>query len=30
VAKDAILTLPADPIRDMLHDIADYVVARVS
>lgn len=30
MAKDAILTLPADPIRDMLHDIADYVVARVN
>lgn len=29
-AKSAILSLPDDPIRGMLHDIADYVVARVS
>lgn len=29
-AKTAIRTLPADPIRDMLCDIADYVVARVN
>lgn len=29
-AKAAIKTLPAHNIRDMLHDLADYVVARVS
>ncbi len=29
-AKAAILTLPAGPFRDMLHDLADYVVARVN
>lgn len=29
-AKAAILSLPDDPIRQMLHDIADYVVARVN
>lgn len=29
-AKAAIATLPEDPIRDMLTDLADYVVARVT
>jgi len=29
-AKDALLALPEDPIRDMLRDIADYVVARLN
>jgi octaprenyl-diphosphate synthase len=29
-AKAAILTLPEDPLRDALHDLADYVVARIS
>lgn len=29
-AKDALAALPDDPIRDMLRDIADYVVARVN
>ncbi len=29
-AKAAILTLPDHPIRKMLHDIADYVVARIN
>ncbi|MCK8483430.1 polyprenyl synthetase family protein [Aliiroseovarius sp. S2029] len=29
-AKAALEALPDDPIRDMLHDIADYVVARIS
>jgi len=29
-ARAAILTLPADPFRDMLHDLANYVVARIS
>ncbi len=29
-AKAAILTLPEDPLRDDLHDLADYVVARIS
>jgi octaprenyl-diphosphate synthase len=29
-AKDALRILPEDPIRDMLGDIADYVVARIS
>jgi len=29
-AKAALTDLPEDPIRDMLRDIADYVVARVS
>ncbi|MCG6904578.1 MAG: polyprenyl synthetase family protein [Rhodobacter sp.] len=29
-AKSAILTLPPHEMRDMLHDIVDYVVARVS
>ncbi len=29
-AKQAIQRLPADPIRDMLGDIADYVVARIN
>ncbi|WP_457646478.1 polyprenyl synthetase family protein [Profundibacter sp.] len=29
-AKAALMTLPDDPIRDMLRDIADYVVARVN
>ncbi|GHE96603.1 farnesyltranstransferase [Aliiroseovarius zhejiangensis] len=29
-AKAALAVLPDDPIRDMLHDIADYVVARIS
>ena len=29
-AKDALMDLPAHPIRDMLRDLADYVVARVS
>ncbi|MCV2883043.1 polyprenyl synthetase family protein [Actibacterium sp. XHP0104] len=29
-AKAALATLPEDPIRDMLIDIADYVVARVN
>ena len=29
-AKDAILTLPDHPIRDMLHDLADYVVDRLT
>lgn len=28
-AKSAIATMPAHPIRDMLHDVADYVVARL-
>ena len=30
MAKDALTDLPAHPIRDMLRDLADYVVARVS
>lgn len=30
VAKAALTALPADPIRDMLSDLADYVVARIS
>ncbi|MCI2395430.1 polyprenyl synthetase family protein [Aliiroseovarius sediminis] len=29
-AKAALIALPDDPIRDMLHDLADYVVARIS
>ena len=29
-AKSAIATLPAHDMRDMLHDLADYVVARIS
>ncbi len=29
-AKRAILTLPPGELRDMLHDLADYVVARIS
>ncbi|MBV7407954.1 polyprenyl synthetase family protein [Maritimibacter sp. DP1N21-5] len=29
-AKAALTSLPEDPIRDMLHDIADYVVERIS
>jgi octaprenyl-diphosphate synthase len=29
-AKHALTALPDDPIRDMLRDIADYVVARIS
>ncbi|MCK0139753.1 polyprenyl synthetase family protein [Aliiroseovarius sp. F47248L] len=29
-AKTALKALPNDPIRDMLNDIADYVVARIS
>lgn len=29
-AKAAILELPEDPIRDMLHGMADYVVARIN
>jgi octaprenyl-diphosphate synthase len=29
-AKDALAALPAHPIRDMLTDLADYVVARIS
>ena len=29
-ARAAILTLPAHPIRDMLHDLADYVVERLN
>jgi octaprenyl-diphosphate synthase len=29
-ARTAIGTLPAHPIRDMLHDLADYVVARLN
>ncbi|MHC0054210.1 polyprenyl synthetase family protein [Actibacterium sp. D379-3] len=29
-AKAALGALPAGPIRDMLHDIADYVVARIN
>ena len=29
-ARAAILTLPAHPVRDMLHDLADYVVARLT
>ena len=29
-AKAALLTLPATDLRDMLHDLTDYVVARVS
>lgn len=29
-AKAALTELPDDPIRDMLHDIADYVVARIN
>lgn len=29
-AKDALSVLPDDPIRDMLRDIADYVVARLN
>lgn len=29
-AKAAIGALPDDPLRDMLHDLADYVVARIS
>ena len=29
-AKDALAALPAHPIRDMLIDLADYVVARIS
>ena len=29
-AKDALNILPAHPVRDMLRDLADYVVARVS
>ncbi len=30
IAKNALEVLPADPIRDMLSDLADYVVARIS
>jgi octaprenyl-diphosphate synthase len=30
IAKQAIAPLPADPIRDMLTDLADFVVARIS
>ncbi len=29
-AKTAVLSLPAHPIRDMLHDLADYVVDRLN
>ena len=29
-AKDALAPLPSHPIRDMLIDLADYVVARIS
>lgn len=29
-ARAAILTLPEHPVRDMLNDLADYVVARIS
>ncbi|WP_338549257.1 polyprenyl synthetase family protein [Roseovarius phycicola] len=29
-ARDAILTLPEHPVRDMLSDLADYVVARIN
>ena len=29
-AKTAIDTLPASDLRDMLHGLADYVVARIS
>ena len=29
-AKAAVLELPASPYRDMLHDLADYVVARIN
>ena len=29
-ARKAILALPAHPVRDILHDLADYVVARLS
>ena len=29
-AKDSIGLLPAHPVRDMLSDLADYVVARIS
>lgn len=29
-AKSAVLTLPQHPIRDMLHDLADYVVDRLN
>ncbi|TNF59723.1 MAG: polyprenyl synthetase family protein [Rhodobacteraceae bacterium] len=29
-ARAAILTLPAHPVRDMLHDLAEYVVARLN
>ncbi len=29
-AKHAILSLPEHPIRDMLHDLADYVVDRLN
>jgi octaprenyl-diphosphate synthase len=28
-AKDALAPLPDHPLRDMLHDLADYVVARL-
>jgi octaprenyl-diphosphate synthase len=30
IAKQALAPLPADPIRDMLTDLADFVVARIS
>jgi octaprenyl-diphosphate synthase len=30
IAKQALAMLPADPIRDMLTDLADFVVARIS
>ncbi len=30
IAKQALAPLPADPIRDMLIDLADFVVARIS
>ena len=29
-AKAAVLELPQSDIRDLLHDLADYVVARIS
>ena len=29
-AQDALTALPEDPIRQMLHDLADYVVARLA
>jgi octaprenyl-diphosphate synthase len=29
IAKDAIHELPEHPLRDMLSDLADYVVARI-